>query len=65
MVRVPHIDPERARLISLYRRKLAYFESVPPHHREQEAADEGERDMRALLLELELGTAPMRGERAE
>lgn len=65
MVRVPYIDAERARLISLYRTKLAYFESVPPHRREQEAADEGERDMRALILELELGTASMRGAKAE
>lgn len=54
MVHLPHIDPERDRLVRLYRRKLAYFESVPVHRREQEAADEGERDMRALLRDLKV-----------
>lgn len=58
LMRIPDTGPEarrRADALAIYRRKLAYFRSVPPHLREAEHADEGERDMLKLIEELEAG----------
>lgn len=54
--RVPDTGPEvrkRAELLWAYWKRLAYFQGVPAHRREAEAADEGERDLKALIAELE------------
>ena len=51
--RVPTIpDRETVARIKHLEAALRRFERVPPHGREAECADEGERDCRALLAEL-------------
>lgn len=54
-MRVPNAgkaDQERQALIRRLEKKLAYFQSIPAHRREDECADEGERTCWALLAEL-------------
>jgi hypothetical protein len=55
MLRVPTSGPaerERQQQIRRLESSLRRFERVPPHRREAECADEGERDCRMLLAEL-------------
>lgn len=54
-MRVPNAgkdEQERQLLIRRLEKKLSYFQSIPPHQRDGECADEGERDCWALLAEL-------------
>jgi|GEM_PF-3056458 len=54
-MRVPNsgsAEQERQALISRLEKKLAYFQSIPPHRRADECADEGEGTCRALLADL-------------
>lgn len=44
---------KRAEALRAYRKRLAYFQSIPADRRKAEAADEGERDMKALIAALE------------
>jgi hypothetical protein len=41
-MRVPTVDLNRDTLIRHSEKKLAYFRSIAPHRREDEAAEEGE-----------------------
>lgn len=70
MWRVPSVNPEtkrKAALAKRLRRKLEYFQQIPPRRREAECADEGEATCRALLRELDeqftgkLSDFPQRG----
>jgi hypothetical protein len=51
-MRVPSVDPKRDKLIRHFEKKLAYFQGLTSHRREEEAADEGEATCRAVLSEL-------------
>ena len=54
-MRVPNAgraERERQDQIRRLEKKLAYFQSIPPHRREAECADEGVQTCRALLAEL-------------
>lgn len=51
-MRVPAVDPKREKLILHFEKKLIYFQRIPPHRRENEAADEGEAACRAILADL-------------
>lgn len=51
-MRVPTVDPKRDKLIRHFEKKLAYFQRIPAHRREDEAADEGEATCRSMLAEL-------------
>lgn len=56
MWRVPSVNPEtkrKAALAKRFRRKLQYFQRIPPKRREAECADEGEATCRAMLRELD------------
>lgn len=56
MWRVLSVNPEtkrKAALAKRLRRKLEYFQRIPPRRREAECADEGEATCRALLRELD------------
>lgn len=56
MWRVPSFNPETKRNAALakrLRRKLEYFQRIPPRRREAECADEGEATCRAMLRELD------------
>lgn len=59
-MRVPAIDPKREKLIRHFEKKLAYFQRIPAHRRDDEAADEGEATCRSMLAELR---APQSGDR--
>ena len=55
MWRVPSFNPETKRNAALakrLRRKLEYFQRIPPRRREAECADEGEATCRVLLRDL-------------
>ncbi|QQR39022.1 hypothetical protein [Devosia rhizoryzae] len=60
LMRVPTVDPKRDKLIRHFEKKLAYFQRIPSHRREDEAADEGEATCRSMLAELR---APRSGAR--
>ena len=54
-MRVPNAgkaEQERQDQIRRLEKKLAYFQSIPAHRREDESADEGEQTCRALLADL-------------
>ncbi|SMQ85277.1 hypothetical protein SAMN06295905_2554 [Devosia lucknowensis] len=51
-MRVPAVDPKRDKLIRHFEKKLAYFQGIPSHRREDEAADEGEATCRSMLAGL-------------
>lgn len=54
-MRVPNagkVERERLDQIRRLNKKLAYFQSIPPHRRDDECADEGEDTCRALLADL-------------
>lgn len=54
-MRVPNSGPaerERQGQIRRLEKKLAYFQSIPPHRRDDECADEGEQTCCALLADL-------------
>ena len=56
MWRVQSVNPEtkrKAALAKRFRRKLEYFQRIPPKRREAECADEGEATCRAMLRELD------------
>lgn len=42
-----------AKVLAHYRKKLAYFRSLPAHKREAELADEAEQSLAILIAELE------------
>ncbi len=51
-MRVPSVDPKQDKLIEHFEKKLAYFQSLTSHRREEEAADEAEATCRAMLSHL-------------
>lgn len=54
-MRVPNsgkAERERQALIKRFEKKLAYFQSIPAHRRDDECADEGEGTCRTLLADL-------------
>ena len=53
MVRVPSRNPKRDREIARLRKLLASVERIPDHLREAECADARERDIKAMLADLE------------